>query len=308
MPSSLRPLLDLADWHGVLAIVMENLKALAERAPGSSAASAADPAAWEWGRKQLRLRAGQSLALRRQAQELTGSLREAGLPVFVLKGSEFADRLYPHPALRPFTDVDLLVPHRAIPEIRQLLAASGYGTVTEPMKHPTGYGEETWQHPQRTLGLVEIHWNLVNSPRLQRAVSVTYEDLQPDPGHLPPRPSPAALLLIAAVHSVVGHGIDRLQPIGDVVQAVRGAAGGLDEAWLDQALARTGAGRALATALAFAHRIYGEAECLALGQRLGIQRRAWPGKWLLTRGAVLRAHAASDSFRRQMLRELLKRT
>jgi hypothetical protein len=175
------------------------------------------------------------------------------------------------------------------------------------MKHPAGYGEETWHHPVQSLGLVEIHWNLVNSPSLQRALSVTFEDLQLDPGHVPPRPSPAALLLIAAVHSVAGHGLDRLQPLGDVLQAVRGAAGPLDEPWLSQALARTGAGRALATALAFAHRLYGEPECLALAHRLGIHRRAWPGRCLLTRAAVLRAHAPRDSFRRQLLRELLKR-
>jgi len=153
---------------------------------------------------------------------------------------------------------------------------------------------------------VEIHWNLVNSPSLRRALSVTYEDLQLETHQNRPRPSATATLLIAAVHGVASHGIDRLQLLGDVVQAVRGTAGTLDEAWLAQAVPQTGTGRTLATALALAHKVYGEPNCLNLMKRLGIERRAWPGNLLLTRGVVLRAHASRDSFRRQLLREFLK--
>jgi hypothetical protein len=62
----------------------------------------------------------------------------------------------------------------------------------------------------------------------------------------------------------------------------------------------------LATALALAYKMYDEPNCVNLMKRLGIERRAWPGNLLLTRGVVLRAHASRDSFRRQLLREFLK--
>jgi hypothetical protein len=174
------------------------------------------------------------------------------------------------------------------------------------MKHETGYGEESWRHPARPGGMVEIHWNLVNSPSLRRALSVTYEDLQLEVQGRS-RPSAAAVLLIAAVHGVASHGVDRLQVLCDVVQAVRGTAGALDETWLAQAIPQTGTDRALATALALAYKVYREPACLDLMKRLGIERQAWPGKLLLTCGVILRAHAVRDSFRRQLLREFLKR-
>ena len=306
-PSKLRQLLELADRHGVLPIVMENLKHLTGRATEPWNSFQPDPAAWEWAQERMRRRTGLSLVLRRQAGELAVRLLEAGLPVIVLKGCDFADRLYPHPSLRPFTDVDLLVPERVLPQARQVFKAMGYQPVPVPMKHATGYGEESWHHPNLPGGMVEIHWNLVNSPSLRRALSVTYDDLQLETHQGKPRPSAAALLLIAAVHGVASHGIDRLQPLGDVVQSVRGTAGVLDEAWLARAVPQTGTEWALATALTLAHKIYGEPDCLNLMRRLGIEHRAWPGKLLLTRGVVLRAHAVRDSFRRQLLREFLKR-
>jgi len=307
-PSALRQLLELADWHGVLAIVMKNLKRQAAQEREHWRFFQPDPAALEWARQQMRQRTGLSLVLRQQTRELVGRLHEAKLPVMVLKGSDFADRLYPHPSLRPFSDVDLLIPEWVLPETRQVFRKLDYQPVPlRSMRHQTGYGQESWLPPHPPAGKVEIHWNLVNSPSLRRALSVAYEDLQLEPGHGRPRPSAAALLLIAAVHGVTSHGVDRLQPIGDVVQSVRGTAGVLDESWLARAVPRTGTGRALATALALAHKLYGEPDCLKLMQRLGIERRAWAGNLLLTRGVVLRAHAARDSFRRRLLREFLKR-
>ena len=306
-PEELRRLLELADQHGALAIVMENLKQLSGQGNGPWNSFEPDPAAWEWAQQQLRRRMGLSLVLRQQAQELTSRMQETELPVIVLKGCDFSDRLYSHPSLRPFTDVDLLIPERILPETRHVFRNLGYLPVPVPMKHVTGYGEESWRHPTRPGGTVEIHWNLVNSPSLRRALSVTYEDLQLETHPSRSRPSATAVLLIAAVHGVASHGVDRLQVLCDVVQAVRGTTGALDETWLAQAVLQTGTDRALATALALAYKMYREPAGLDLMKRLGIGRRAWPGNLLLSRGVILRAHAVRDSFRRQLLREFLKR-
>jgi hypothetical protein len=299
--------LELADRHGALAIVVENLKQLTGQGNDPWNSFQPDPATWEWSEQQLRHRTGLSLVLRQQAQELTGCMHEAGLPVIILKGCDFADRLYSYPSLRPFTDVDLLVSGRILPETRQMFRKQGYLPVPLLMKHATGYGEEGWRHPTRPGGTVEIHWNLVNSPSLRRALSVAYEDLQMEIHQGWPRPTAAAVLLIAAVHGVASHGVDRLQVLCDVVQAVRGTAGAMDETWLAQAVLQTGTERVLATALALAYKMYREPACLDLMKRLGIERRAWPGNLLLSRGVMLRAHAMRDSFRRQLLREFLKR-
>ncbi len=303
-PAAQQALLELADRHGVLAIVMHHLKQRVQ--PANRLWPCFEPAAWEWGQQRLRRRAALCLALRQQAQQLAISLQRAGVPTLVLKGCDFADRLYPHPSWRPFTDVDLLIPHRLLAETQAVFGSLGYEPVASQMKYATGYGEESWRRPEQLGGTVEIHWNLVNSPALREALSVAYEDLQVEQYEQRSRPSAAAVLLIAAVHGVASHGLDRLQVLGDVIQAVRGMAGALDKVWLAQALARTGTDRTLATALALAEKLAEEPACGDLMAELGIERKAWPGKLLLTRGVVLRAHAPADSFRRQLLRQFLK--
>jgi hypothetical protein len=299
-------LLELADWHGVLPAVVQNMKQLIAAASDGWHSFQPEPAAWERAGRQLRLRAVLSLVLRQQARQALVCLEAAGVPAVVLKGSDFADRLYPQPALRPFTDVDLLIPRHALEPARTALRGLGYQPVPARMKHETGYGEESWRRQNGPTGTVELHWDLVNSPALRRAVSVTYQDLQLEMHQGRPRPSAAALLLIAAVHGVTGHSLDRLQGLRDVVQAVRGAAGPMDAPWLAQTVRRTGAERAMAFALAVAGRLCREPRCRELKKRLGISRPVWPARLLLSRGVVLRAHARCDSFRRQLLREFLK--
>jgi len=88
-PEELRRLLELADQHGALAIVMENLKQLSGQGNGPWNSFEPDPAAWEWAQQQLRRRMGLSLVLRQQAQELTSRMQETELPVIVLKGCDF---------------------------------------------------------------------------------------------------------------------------------------------------------------------------------------------------------------------------
>jgi hypothetical protein len=59
--------------------------------------------------------------------------------------------------------------------------------------------------------------------------------------------------------------------------------------------------------LALAYKMYRDPACQDLMKCLEIGRRAWPGDLLLSRGVILCAHAVSDSYRRQLLREFLKR-
>ncbi len=76
---------------------------------------------------------------------LLAALRQVGAvlgaePFVVLKGADYAHRLYPHPALRPMHDIDLLVPGDRMPHIARTLEAGGLrptatGTVTEAASH-----------------------------------------------------------------------------------------------------------------------------------------------------------------------------
>jgi hypothetical protein len=320
-------LLKLADQHTVLPAVLANLKAMVPTAdplgatgPGlPGPASAAQRTDFEgplaWADAQLILRTGLTLALRRQLAQIGVALAERRIPACVLKGAEFADRLYPSPGLRPFTDIDLLVPESARGEIDKVLADLGYTPHAASMKHATGYAEQSWKPPGAVGGTVEVHWNLVNSPTLRRRVSVRFEDLRFDPD-LPvapwrlARPDASSLLLIATVHAAASHSFDRLQMLWDICQSARSAAtaGPLNERWLIDAVRRTGSRLAMSTALHLVGRVLGEPSAGRLLDRLNLRPPGMVVRNLLTRAVVLRGHARRDSIRRQLFRERLKRS
>ena len=242
--------------------------------------------------------AGFTVLLRLRLAEISAALHAAGVPVIVLKGAEFADRLYPDPALRGFTDLDLLVPRAAVLAAGEVLRALGYRLKElHGLAHAAPYGEQLWVPASGPAFGVEIHWNLVNSPAVQRGVSVVFEDLQRGADG---RVSPAALLLIAAVHGAVSHQFDRL---GLVVDAHQAAALPLDAAYLADATARTGARLAVVTALSLVERLWGVAPAVRLPGRPvdALAQR------LITPATVLRPATRRADVRRRLFRELLKR-
>ncbi len=306
--------------HGVLPACVTNLGNAADRfgagrvvrsIPGGPAAGKVLADALSEGRRMLRSQRALSLVLRRQLRQIGRAVASRSLPVTVIKGAEFADRLYPRPALRPFTDVDLLALHEAVPAVEHLLEGLGYRPVPAPdRKYARGYGERTWRLARGPGGAVEVHWNLVNSPSQRRAVSVRYGDLalaesRNEMGFTVA--SPASLLLVAAVHGALGHRFDRLQGLSDLCQAARGAAGEPDVAWLREACRRTGASAAMAAALHLGARALREPACSRLAERLG---SAGPGRFcamLVSPGVVVNSEGRLPKLRRQMLREALKR-
>lgn len=316
----------LADRHGVLASVAANFRKLAERSrpgwPARLGGGLSDhdlpdhmhdglDAALAPARRLLLAHAAKSLLIRSQAVELATALAAAGVPATILKGVDFADRLYPVPAWRNFSDVDVLVPRRAIDDADNVLAALGYSRRQVGMKYESGYGQIRFARDQAAAGPVELHWNLINSPALRRSISVGFDDLDlldPAGDDWPlPRPSPGSLLLIAAVHASACHCLSKLQLLCDVCQAARGPAGEIDTDALAATARRTGSRFALATALDLAGRLFAAAACRRLARRLALPRaRLW--RILITKGVALRAHATIDSFRRQLFRQMLKRS
>jgi hypothetical protein len=298
-----------ADLHGVLPAVVANARSVAGRLGPERLTRSARPGpaeaietALRGATERLVLRAVQVLHLRRQTEEACGAFAQAGVPHLVLKGAEFADRLYDPPALRTFTDVDLLVPAARVEDAHRVMRSLGYAPLESGKKHEAGYAECAWRRPAHRGGAVEVHWNLVNSPALRRGLSVSYEDLACRGDG---RATPAALLLIAAVHGAASHAFDRLGPLCDLALAARGAAGEVDVAWLGSGVQRTGAGLALTAGLKLAGELFGEPACAALARQLRLPAR-WLWRACLTPGMVLRSHAKRDSFRRQAFRQMLK--
>ncbi len=316
-PAGLRPLSaadigrlgEMARHHGVLPAVLANLEKLSSIAPFQTLLPPPESVPqWAGLKESLVKSAGFALMLRLRLPPIFQALQSRSIPAFVLRGPEFADRVYPAPGLRSFTDLDILVPRSSVSAAGEALAGLGYHRHDpKGLKHEEVYGEELWIHPDHRTLQVEIHWNLVNSPALQAGVSVELEDLQfeasPSGGQ---RLTAASLLLIAAVHGATSHSFDRLQILCDVRQIACGAAGPVDADYLTQVAARTGSTLSLVTALNLAERLYGDAPCRELRLKLAPPRGGWWSGVLMSPAAVVHSDSAMNRVRRRWFRELLK--
>ncbi len=323
-PAQLSRLMELATRHGVLPAVLANLRRISE-ARGPAAIVRADDAgtlatAMAQGDQVMLKRTAMAMLLRWQLAQIGRALAARGLPGIVIKGPDAAARLYENVSLRPFTDIDLLTDVSAAAQLDAALRDIGYEPKSPDMKYAEGYGELAYRRSDAAGGAVEVHWNLVNSPMLRKGLSVELGDLQLEPAPITScqwtgrQPSAASLLLIAAVHAAASHGFDRLQHLCDIRQVIRGRAGEIDRDYLKDAVAKTGAGLALATALDLTRRTLETGEAMDgrsgedLIRDLGLSRPGAAMRKLLTPGMVLRCHAKADSFRRQIFRGMLKRS
>ena len=225
------PLCVQAELHGVLPATLKQVDRLLRDEPGRILAApdlkAAAVAAINPMRQRVAERSAIALFLGAESRKITKELRAAGAEAIVLKGADFAARLYTPPALRSFNDVDLLVRATDWECVSATMAKLGYAPHETKLKYASGYAERTWEHPAMPGAMVEVHDNLVNSPTIRRGVSVRFEDLPLErgaDGQL--RATPAGLLIMAAVHGAASHSFDKLQHLCDLAQIARGRARG----------------------------------------------------------------------------------
>lgn len=98
-----------------------------------------------------------------QIRSLSQICSEAGIEFLVIKGPALGQRVYPHPAIRTGSDIDLLVKEEQILELKSALCKHGYlirfdsFAVSKNLFHhliffPEAYPYDTHQLP------VEVHW------------------------------------------------------------------------------------------------------------------------------------------------------
>jgi len=168
--------------------------------------------------KQTTLR---SLVWQRELLLTHRILEQAGIPHVALKGAYLAPHAYPHPALRPMRDLDILVPKEKALSAFQVLIEGG---LTRPEQYSAGSPESFLSRSKHLPPLrspsgqvsVEIHARLFHPD----SSSADTLDLSMDPDfwrRCIARPatgttllyaSPTDLLLHLIIHSVYDHGFD----------------------------------------------------------------------------------------------------
>ncbi len=162
-------LLTLAGVHGVLGIVLHNLRAPIRENR--------DP--WEKAERCVRAKMVQTLRMRRYGAEVIERLVAADIPAVLFKGADFADHLYPRASQRPTSDIDLLVPRDRLRDASDVLLRLDYEQAFgPPMRFAASeYGEVTRRHRAAADIEVDLHWNLINHPSLRRTASLDYDHL-----------------------------------------------------------------------------------------------------------------------------------
>jgi hypothetical protein len=306
-------LIEAASAHGVLPAVGRSLQYLCAEFGPSAIASDPNTSDCVAGvlceiERRLVVLAGQSLLLAHHGRTIAEAFARDALPACIVKGPVFSRRLYEKPTDRPFTDIDILIDPAALGASARILGRLGF--VPAPAKGPESRDpiEFKWFLPGNSIVLVEVQTNLVHSRNLGSGISLSYADLLAAGGGDPE--DATALLLVAGVHGAAGHQFERLQPVVDVVQAARGAAGRVDRKRLAGVAAASGATFAVQSALDLAAKIFHEPAARELADALSTRLWRKLHGLLISPAMVFRSQARNagrDSWRRQTFRDFIRR-
>ncbi|MEW9837314.1 nucleotidyltransferase family protein [Mesorhizobium marinum] len=301
-------MLAAARAHGVLPIVWRKLSGL-DADFGEPVRDALQAAG-----DMVATMAGQSLLLRHHGGTIAKAFAEAGIPVAIVKGPVFAERLYEHASDRPFTDIDLLTAPEELARANAILPSLGYVALTKQIWDKSESNQEyKWGRSDNPNLLIELHGDLVHYASFRRLLSYSYAELMLAGGGDPAAPS--AMLMTAVIHGACGHKFHRLQFAVDILQAGR-AVTDADLPLLQTASRAIGADLELAVSLNLAGRLFDDPQVLDLADRFSSGLAAGLSKRLVTPAAIHDAmstsgalsHARRKAFRGLQLLSRLGRT
>jgi hypothetical protein len=192
-------------------------------------------------------------------QRLLARFAETGTPVVVLKGMALARRLYPELALRPISDIDLLVRPEDLAQWEPALRAEGFApelSKSEPLsKHVLRFREMQFRNARNQM--IEAHLAVSRYPAYRqafapRAIWANACPLPDAPGRALAL-APDDELAFLCLHYAVQHRIGRLIWLTDVAELARRIPD--QQAWdaLVSRLAGRGVVAPVAVTLAHAH-------------------------------------------------------
>jgi len=126
-------------------------------------------------RKSFLISRVRCLHMEKQLDEIINAFHNEEVQILVLKGPSLALSVYPDPALRPSSDLDLLVLSEQISKARAILGKLGYQNLGKRFEHSRDfYSEETFLHQKnaRDNRAIELHWDLHSFSGISREVKV----------------------------------------------------------------------------------------------------------------------------------------
>ncbi len=167
--------------------------------------------------------------MERQLGEILGAFKEKGVRALVLKGPALGRTVYPDPALRPGSDLDLLVRPEQFIKAREIFKKAGYRCESELFEiYKNFHCEEdfTSRANSRVIRSVCLHWDVHDffgkkrgnraEEFFQKAVEIDAANLSFEAMHQ------VDALILAALHLIMTHNQDmRLIWIYDIALLAR---------------------------------------------------------------------------------------
>lgn len=154
-------------------------------------------------------------------------LATEGVNVILLKGASLAEIVYGDVAMRPMSDLDLLIRQQDLPVARRVLVALGYTPLHVEMH--TGFNvefrnEESLYKRGLVDTYVDLHWRLVGPSYYQRTISIDWFWETALPTQIGSAPalvlSHEAQVLYLCAHLVLHHGGHGLLWLHDVAEVL----------------------------------------------------------------------------------------
>lgn len=195
--------------HGIAPLIYHSLHR-------SGVASLLPPAAAEKLRNSYYGNAARNALLYNELWEVLTALRKQRADVIVLKGAALAESVYPNRALRPMSDIDLLVRKEKVAEAQDRLIELGY-------RLQEGGDHYHFVFTKRSAVSVEIHWHI---QRPTAPFKIDIDDLweRAQPASVAGVDalvfSPEDLLLHLCQHACKHELFGGIRPLCDIAQAV----------------------------------------------------------------------------------------
>ncbi len=153
--------------------------------------------------------------------QVLAALSEHKIATVLLKGAHLAKSIYPHPALRPMSDLDILVREQDFDRALHLVNELGYHQYLPEVLPNFNQHLSHHAHLKKSgdIGVIlELHWILVASPAFRHAASMDWfwENIEPNLAWKSTNPStpqgfifnlnPTANLLYLTAHQILQHG------------------------------------------------------------------------------------------------------
>jgi hypothetical protein len=203
------------------------------------------------------------LILSTELGRLLKTFAREGIDVIPLKGPALGETLYRHPALRPCTDLDLLVRRESVTAVDAQLHRLGYRRFVDAHSFAFDLEYDRATVYETTSGVrVDLHWGLLSDPRYawnereaeglwSRAVDIRVA------GEAARGLSPEDLLLYLTVHAAVHHALAGLLWLYDLHLVLESWADRLDWTVLEERASRWRVRSALYFALREVKEVFG---------------------------------------------------